>query len=297
MIAKLLLVTCAAGCVTPIDDGGAWTPIAMVEGALAAEVGPTMGALRADACTLRVVTWNVHLGEDTAGLANTLRESDKLKDADVLMIQEIESWPTEPSTRSSRMAEALGMTWVYTPARIEDAGTHGLSFMSRYPLESSQIRELPYFDQILRPRHRIAASTEVVVGTRRVQLINVHLDLRLGPIDRIRQLAPAVQDVADRVVIGGDFNTNPFAWGAVIPLTATQAVVGQSQADVIDDYMVNSQGFTSAIEAGTSTVRFPGYEIRTDDVYTRGIAIRDAGVEQVGDSDHWPIWVDIDLCN
>jgi endonuclease/exonuclease/phosphatase (EEP) superfamily protein YafD len=126
--------------------------------------------------------------------------------------------------------------------------------------------------------------------------VNVHLDVRMGAVDRVRQLHYAVNDIDERVVLGGDFNTNPWAWSnGIVPLTQTEAIVGQQQAAVIDDYLLGIR-FASAISIDTATMRIPVFSIRTDDLYARSLPIVAAGVEYVDGSDHWPVWVDIDRC-
>lgn len=286
-----------AGCVSQSDDGSAWEDVSAMSGALAPEVGPTPGALRAPTCSVRVVSWNVHLGADVEDLARRIRASAELARADVLLLQEIEAYPGEGLTRTSRLAAALDMTWIYAPARLESDGTHGLAILSRFPLEDAQVRQLPYFEQPLNPRNRVALATDVVLGPERLRVIDVHLDLRLGIVDRIRQLHPAVNDIPDRVLVGGDFNTNPWAWfDGLVPLTGTEAIVGQEQASVIDDYL-GGKGFASALSIDDTTVRLPGFAMRIDNFYARGLAIDGARVEHVEGSDHWPLWVDVDVCN
>ena len=294
--ALLALVMCT-GCLELADHGGPWEPTAALTGELAAEHGPPPATVSsASACTLRVATWNVHFGEDTAELATRLRASAEIASADVLLVQEIEAHGTEPGTRSARLARALDMTWVYAPARAEMGGTHGVATLSRYPLEAPAVRQLPYFEQVLNPRNRIALATDVVVGAERVPIVNLHLDVRLGPVDRIRQLRPAVNDLGERMIAGGDFNTNPWAWvEGILPLASTEAIVGQEQAAVLDDYLLG-KGFASAIPVETATMRLPAFQIRTDDLYARGLPITAAGVEHVDGSDHWPVWFDVDLC-
>lgn len=296
MIRHVLALVVVAGCVAPVDDGGAWTPAAAMTGELAPEVGPALPAVRPATCTPRIASWNVHFGEDTAGLAEIIRTSAELARADVILIQEIEAYGSEGATRTARLAEALGMTWVYAPARVEGEGTHGIALLSRHPLSGAAVMELPYFDQVLNPRNRIALAADLVLGEQRLRLVNVHLDVRLGAVDRVRQLAPAVRDLDERVVIGGDFNTNPWAWGAIVPLASTQAIVGQSQAAVLDDYLLEGHRLETAIAPDTSTIAFPGYTIRTDDLYARGLPILASGVDRVGGSDHWAVWFDVDVC-
>jgi hypothetical protein len=38
-----------------------------------------------------------------------------------------------------------------------------------------------------------------------------------------------------------------------------------------------------------------GIEARVDAFFTRGLNVAFGGVEHIGQSDHWPIWVDVQL--
>ncbi len=296
-VSRAVLLLALAACVEQTDDGSEWQPVETMTGDLTPELGPVPTARATPGCTLRVATWNVHFGADPDDLADQIDSSTQIARADVLMIQEVESYPTESATRTQRLADRLGMTWVYAPARVEGAGTHGIATLSRYPLEDSAVRRLPHYDQLINPRDRNALATTVVLGGDRLQLINVHLDVRMGAVDRIRQLHPAVNDIDDRVLVGGDFNTNPWAWSnGIIPLTQTEAIVGQQQAAVIDDYLLGKR-FASALSVDTATMRIPAFSIRTDDLYARGLPITAAGVEYVDGSDHWPVWFDVDRCH
>ena len=260
------------------------------------ERGPIPAKLAVESATLRVVTWNVHYGEDAAGLAAAIQASPHLATADVVLVQEIEAHPGEAATRSRRLAEALGMTWVYAPARVDDDHTHGIAILSRYPLEDAALRELPFIEQAVKSRNRIALAADIAVGERRVRIVNLHLDVRIGAVDRVRQLHGAVTDVGDApLVVGGDFNTNPWAWvESAVPLLATEAIVGQEQAAVIDDYL-GEQGFAGAVSVDTATMRLPAFQIRTDNLYARDLRLVAGGVDHAGGSDHWAVWFDVAL--
>lgn len=286
----------ATGCLDQTDDGSAWVDATRITGELAPELGAAPVPLGEPPCTVRVASWNVELGEDPDALARELEASTEIARADVLLVQEIEAYVDEPGSRASRLAAALGMAWVYAPARPEEGGTHGLAILSRHPLERARIRQLPFFEQPVNSRQRIAMSADVVLGAHRLEVVNVHLDVRLGPVDRVAQLHPAVNDIATRVVVGGDFNTNPWAWfDGLVPLIGTEAIVGQEQALVIDDYLAG-KGMTSAIPVDVPTMRLPGLGMRIDNLYARAVPIVGAGVEHVDGSDHWPLWIDVDVC-
>jgi endonuclease/exonuclease/phosphatase family metal-dependent hydrolase len=78
----------------------------------------------------------------------------------------------------------------------------------------------------------------------------------------------------------------------VVPLTGTEAVVGQDQATIVDDYM-EAQGFASPIPHDADTHEFP-IDMRLDAVYARDAGVTAWGVaDDVGGSDHVPVWIDI----
>lgn len=290
-VALAALVT---GCFGVTGEDGSWEPLSSRAGALAAEIGPTPTAVAAPNAALRIVTWNVHRARDPEQLARGVLASPTISRADVLLLQEVEADPGESATRAQRLAAALDMTWIYVPARIEGAGTHGLAILSRHPIADPRVMRLPHASAAFNERDRIAIAAEIELGTVRVTVVDVHLDVRIGPIDRVRQLHPAVITLPDAVAVGGDFNTNPWAWvGSAVPLTGTEAIVGQDQAVVIDDYL-GELGFEIPIGPEESTFNVPLIEARLDNVYPRGLAVLDAGVAtDLSGSDHWPVWVDL----
>ncbi len=290
----LALALALAGCTDLVDEGGPWQPPEMITGALAPELGPEPATLAAPS-TLRVATWNVHFGKDVDTLAANIQASPNLAAADVLLVQEIEAYPEEAGSRTQRIAEQLGMTWFYAPARVEWNGTHGIAILSKYPLANPLVRELPYIDQPIKPRARNAQSVEVMIGDRPIRIVNVHLDVRIGPVDRIRQLHPAVAELEGAALLGGDFNSNPYAWvDSTIPLAGTEAIVGSDQAIVLDDYFTQ-QDFAGALPSTVGTMRIPVVDIRIDNLYARDYAIEGAGVEHIDGSDHWAVWFDVTL--
>lgn len=285
-----------AGCVEPGDPGGDWEPIESIEGELAGNVGPAPSLRTSPGCTLRVVTFNVHYAGDPEGIADHIKASTFVAEADVILLQETRAFTGEPTTRTQRIADALAMTWAYSPMRTIEGGNHGNGILSRYPLEDIRVRRLPYIEQPYNAEQRGAISANVVIGDQRVRVASVHLDVRLAPVDRVRQLDPAVRDVGETMLVGGDFNTAPWTWvGALVPLTSSEAILGQEQAAVIDDFLA-ARRFTGAVSVDTATMRIPGFSMRLDNLYARGMPILAAGVEHVDGSDHWPVWFDVDRC-
>jgi len=238
---------------------------------------------------LRVVTFNVHYGADVPALAAAMRGNPHLREADVLLLQEIESHPSDD--RAAALAQALDLNLAYAPARIEGDGTHGLAILSRYPLSDVEVIRLKKYDLGFRgTRRRIAMAATVEPGGRPVRVYNVHLDTRLTPEERLTQLEPVVAEAERQpeALVGGDFNTIN-AVSSLLPLVPVP-VPGFSQAAGIDAYM-RSRGFATPFEKIGRTHRFP---MRLDAVYARGVTVEDEGKEMSVDvSDHYPLWVDV----
>jgi endonuclease/exonuclease/phosphatase family metal-dependent hydrolase len=290
---RLLFVVAVVGCVDSSDPGGAWVDASTITGTLAPELGPVPAARAAPECALRIATWNLHTAPDPANLAAQILAAEKLSSADVIITQEIESHPNEPASRASRLADALSMTWVYAPSRIEGNGTHGIAILSRYPLAAAAVRALPFVARPISDVHRIALGADVIIGTDRIRVVDIHLDTRLSPADRIRQMHAAVNDVGETMIAGGDLNSQPWPWvDGVVPLTSTDAAIGQEHARILDDYMVQNR-FAGAVPPTAGTMRIPVFSMRLDNLYARDVSIVASGVEHVDGSDHWPVWFDL----
>ncbi|HEX5062305.1 MAG TPA: endonuclease/exonuclease/phosphatase family protein [Kofleriaceae bacterium] len=284
-----------AACTDIADDGTPWQDAAEVVGT---EVGPAPTLRAASGCTLRIASWNVHFLPDPQDLLAHLRASREIANADVILLQETSTWPGDERSRTAGLADQLAMTWAHTPVvELPNGVYQGNGILSRFPLERVAVKRLPYIARPAFDQARTALAADIVVGDQRVRVVSVHLDVRVQITDAIRQLDPAVTDLDERAVVGGDFNTAPWQWvDGVVPLTSTEAVVGMKQAAILDDYMA-SRRYQSAISPDTNTFTLPGFGMRLDNVYPRAIPLLDAGVEHVGGSDHWPIYADVDLCN
>jgi endonuclease/exonuclease/phosphatase family metal-dependent hydrolase len=286
-----LCAVVATGCVSIDDTPRPWVPAEQIAAPFMPELGT--GTAAAVPTTLRIASWNVERAADPGAIVREIAASE-LATADVILIQEIEDHPNEPGSRASRIAHALDMHWFYAPARISGDGTHGDAILSRFPLTAPEVKQLPFVDQPVGSVQRIALRATIDLGTRTLTLVNVHLDTRLAVTDRVRQLHPAVFDNPPDALVGGDLNTLPWLWVETLaPLTGTEAIVGQDQAQVIDDYL-QALGYTTPIvhDADTHESRF---DMRLDALCPRGFAVRAAGIDRgASGSDHYPVWVEID---
>jgi endonuclease/exonuclease/phosphatase family metal-dependent hydrolase len=293
-VALAALVTGA--CTVDLGAPGAWTPVEEVHGALAPTEGagpvaampPTAGA------TVRIVTFNIlDGGIDAAQLAAAIAADPELGSASVIALQEEEAFPGEGAPRAQRLAEALGMSWAYVPARPERTGTYGNALLSRFPLSNVEMIDLP---RASNRRQRIAMSADVQIGATTLRVVNMQLDTTLSFPNRIRQIRPAVLEQPDPVVVCGDFNTTSYVWeDGVVPLIPAAQVVDADQAVQLDGYMGGLGLVNETAGRGTTAAKF-GITARLDAVFARGAVPIAGDVRRgLGLSDHDPVWVDIAL--
>jgi endonuclease/exonuclease/phosphatase family metal-dependent hydrolase len=261
---------------------------------LEVEIGELATPPAAAPQTLRVVSFNVHHGDDMPALIRSLQTHAELCAADVFLLQEIESFPAEGRSRTRRLAEALNLNYVYAPARLKEAGdgTHGVAVLSRFRLSSVEVILLKRYNLGVNTRRRIALGVTVEVGERKLRVYNVHLDTRINARQRLEQLQPVLDATngaaVDAVILGGDFNTNPFYWALpVLPIFRS------NQAKAIDTH-VKQNGFTTPFSETGGTMKKWGGRYRVDAIYSRGLEVKGFAVEDgIAVSDHFPLWVDL----
>lgn len=295
-LAALVALVALTACGTDLGNPGDWISVATVRGRLAAQVGMAPQPPRAQdstPMTLRVVTFNVETGEDVAKIAAGILANAAIADADVFLLQEEEDYPGEGSPRATRLAEALDLDHVYVPARAKADGTHGLAILSAYPIQNVEEMRLGANNT---GRQRIAVRADIVAGGKTLQIVDIHLETLLNITDRLVQLRPAVIDLPDTVLVGGDFNSNRFiSVDDKLPILSNSAILDTEQAPIIDEFMTNLGFATPAADVGDTEHMF-GVASRLDAIYTRGLVVTPAQVERSVDvSDHWPVWVDVTL--
>jgi endonuclease/exonuclease/phosphatase family metal-dependent hydrolase len=168
--------------------------------------------------------------------------------------------------------------------------THGLAILSAFPIENARMMELP-----AGLSKRIALAADIRIGARTLHVVDVHLDTVLNVTDRILQLRPAVLDAPDAVLVAGDVNTNDYLWADGVPHLPADVVADADQAPILDDYM-RALGFDTPTALLGPTEHKYLSEFRLDAIFTRGLRVTPGRVvREVDESDHWPMYVDVDL--
>jgi endonuclease/exonuclease/phosphatase family metal-dependent hydrolase len=176
------------------------------------------------------------------------------------------------------LARALGYDYVYAPASVaEDGDDFGNAILSPWPLSDARKIILPGLHP-LTGQQRTATRATARVGHEDVVLYSTHIEIATAPVDlRVAQMAAVLADVpdaAERVIIGGDFNT----------------VTGRGVAALAEQYAAG--GLDHATPGlGPTLTRFGLRPSAADHLFTRGFDVLDAGVlDEVSASDHFPVW-------
>jgi endonuclease/exonuclease/phosphatase family metal-dependent hydrolase len=217
--------------------------------------------------TLTVVSFNIEYATETRRAIRVLQTAPELRDADIVLLQEM----TAPATKL--VADSLRMSYVYYPAIYNRIVRHdiGNAVLSRWPITGDAKLILPSRSRYAKTQ-RIATAVSIQVGARTVRIYSTHLGtpLDLGREGRAAQVQAILADAAAYpfVIIGGDMNS---------------ADIGQV-----------------AREAGylwpTDTIPKSNAHGRLDHFFLRGLSLVDsAGVGRVyvhpTTSDHSPVWI------
>lgn len=254
---------------------------------------PTASATHALPRDLRVVTFNVHR-ETAANVIKGIHGDPRLASADLLILEEVHRVEPGGSTEGTcsaacALGKDLGYYTLYAPGHVQGGGTDGVAILSRAPILSGQVLELPDIDVHVNSGRRIALVATVLVGGTPVTVYGVHLTNRLTVAGRKQQMLPVLQHAKRQrtpVIMGGDFNTSPFTWlGGLVPVP-----IG-TQDDHLEA-LVRAHGLETPVTASGATSRFFGMKL--DAIYTRGFATTKFAVSNARDvSDHLALWANL----
>lgn len=223
--------------------------------------------------SIKVVSYNISFGEDVALAISELSELDELKNADIILLQEMD----EVGTQS--IAQTLGYNFVYFPASIHNRNNRnfGNAILSKWPIDAPQKIILPFKS----PRNqqiRIAVQAVVTINEEQILTYSVHTEtFWLGPRKREEQIDGLVESIATEsqyILVGGDFNT--LTRQSVEELEETFRGIGLERVSRATGY----------------TARYGPLEFTLDHIFSRGLSVIEAGKSKKATaSDHLPIWV------
>jgi endonuclease/exonuclease/phosphatase family metal-dependent hydrolase len=215
---------------------------------------------------LRVVSFNLQYGRAVEDARDLLTQAPQLDGADVVLLQEMDAEGTR------RLADALGMAWVYHPAtnRPRTGRDFGNAVLTKWPIADDEKLVLPH-RSIFGRTLRTATVATIMIGQHPVRVYSVHLATPVNQAyrERAKQMRTVLRDAAvyPHVIIGGDLNSGSL---------------GTMAAD---------RGYYWPTRDGPSTVFFG----RVDHIFMKGFDAPGelaAGTVDIpeGISDHRPVW-------
>jgi hypothetical protein len=186
--------------------------------------------------SVSALAWNIERGNIFEGIVDALKNHDRLKDKDLLLLTELDYGMARSGNRfvAQELAQALQLNYAFAPVYIalqkgsgvesaapgeNTASIHGLAMFSRFPIKNAHAVPLPNGkDKMLGKEKRLGylralvADIEHPAGTFRA--VTTHLDAHCSRRHRYRQMK-IILDHLDRLpalptIIGGDWNTTTF---------------------------------------------------------------------------------------
>jgi endonuclease/exonuclease/phosphatase family metal-dependent hydrolase len=248
---------------------------------------PTTAAATELPSQFKVVAFNVHK-EPAAKFIKGMQDDRATRDADLIFLEEVPRFDgQEGCSAACGAGKLLGYYAVYAPAHHAEARDIGVAILSKAPITSARIIELPWNDVHFNAGRRAALAVTIEQAGRVITAYGVHLENRLSASDRRKQMIPILEDAKNQptpVIIAGDFNTNPFHWiSHWIPIPTAS-----HQATKLEE-LVRSYGLDTPVKDSGATHRYIGMKL--DAIYTRGFDTRYFGTAHAKDvSDHLALW-------
>jgi endonuclease/exonuclease/phosphatase (EEP) superfamily protein YafD len=227
--------------------------------------------------SLVCVSYNIEYGEKLENALADLTDHPRLKNPDILMLQEMDSEGV------ALLAARLGMNFAYYPSFIHPhhGKLFGTAVLSPWPLSEPGHLLLPHPNP-LSDNRRTALAVDILIGSRTVRAVSVHLStLSVDFEDRLEQ-ATLVGDslVADTgpAIIAGDFNS------------------GSPREGILFRRVFRKAGFREArlpVErtATGGPLDWLGIKLKLDRIYYRELEMISSGSPgESTASDHFPVW-------
>ncbi len=229
--------------------------------------------------TLRAVSYNIHWAEKLETAVDDLESMNALKDADVILLQEIHT------SAADAIARRLNYNYVFYPtAMYRQSLEFGNAVLSRWPIKEHWKVVLPH-ENPLRKMHRIAVLSVLEVGGQEVLVGNVHTHtLLFGNEVRLDQMEHVAENLDERFsfgIVGGDFNTDSGYIVREMERIFSKAGYVRATGDIGPTHKQDLLGLV-------------GLEL--DHLFVKGMEVVSVGkVADADASDHLPIWLSVKL--
>lgn len=187
--------------------------------------------------SIRALAWNIERGNKLDGILEALKSHVQLKEADLLLLTEVDHGMARSGNRhiAREIARGLGMNYVFVPCYIslvkgsgleydtEGENTlaiHGNALFSRYPLRHAHCISLPNGKDKMRGKEKRLGHQQAPVAlvdhpSGSFWAVSLHLDAHSTQRHRARQMRLVLDHVEGLipkapVLLGGDWNTSTY---------------------------------------------------------------------------------------
>lgn len=228
--------------------------------------------------SIRIMSWNIQYGRDLDRALAEIRAHPDLLRADVLLLQEMDTFGAE------LLADSLGLNHVYSPAAVHPhhKETFGNAVLSRWPVVARSVMVLPHPTPFSGHRRIAVAAGLDLGGGHRLTAVSVHTATIINqPGDRLDQAAAVMDSLMTTdgpVIFAGDFNTVTSHDAKLLRRLGRKR--GLTQLRLPPGPTVSN-----------SIKRFPGSPMVLDHIFYRGLEPGRRGVVRSAQaSDHYPVW-------
>jgi endonuclease/exonuclease/phosphatase family metal-dependent hydrolase len=221
---------------------------------------------------IKIVTWNLSFAENLDPAIEALSQVDVLKDADILLLQEMDEVGVE------RIAEELAYNYVYYPASVHRRHNKnfGNAVLTRWEIIDHEKIRLPKTGPGNK-HSRNAIKAKIMVSGLEVIAFSIHLEtFWFMQAEEQRQaafLANHVKSWDELVFIGGDFNS--LTKGSIKYLEKSFGQVGLRRLSKNTGY----------------TFKNFGLKLTLDHIFSSKVSTYETGVWRGSvASDHFPVW-------
>jgi endonuclease/exonuclease/phosphatase family metal-dependent hydrolase len=253
-------------------------------GSLVPPVAPSSASPPAPRKTLRVMTFNIHVGVGVDKKLDLQRIADVIarERPDLVGLQEVDRGVrrTEGIDEIAELAKMTRMDYAFGHNLDYQEGQYGVAVLSKFLIQKIDHRK---YENRREAERRGMLRVEVDIGGRTINFATTHLDYQRvdGRLFETEQLLRFLADVKDPLILVGDFNDEPA--GSAYKLTLTKF------ADSWIGSRAKGDGFTYPADKPSKQIDFIFY--RTSD----GVRAKKAWVVKTLASDHLPVMAELEI--
>jgi endonuclease/exonuclease/phosphatase family metal-dependent hydrolase len=248
------------------------------------ESAPSAVATLANAHTIRVMTYNIHVGVGMDKKLDLARSAGVInaQHPDLVGLQEVDRG-VERTQRIDEIAEIARMTkmdYAFAFNLRYQGGQYGVAILSRYPIMATDHR---LYQNTREAERRGFIRAEVQIDGRVINFVTTHLDYQYedGRVFEAEQLLGALKDVKGPMILVGDFND--------VPAGEAYRLVRQQFGDAWIENHPNENGFSYPSDKPAKRIDY--ILLRSSD-YLR---TKRAWIPETLASDHVPVVADLEI--